>query len=55
MKYGAIATEEELFENLATHCIPEDVFEMDVEHYASFLEKRRVMMAAKMRKYYEGL
>lgn len=55
MKYGAIATEEELFENLATHCIPEEVFEMDVEHYACFLEKRRVMMAAKMRKYYEGL
>ena len=52
---GSIIDEKVLRENLATHCIPEDVFEMDYTRYDEFLEKRRVLMAAKIRKYYESL
>ena len=52
---GSIIGEKVLRENLATNCIPEDVFEMDYTRYDEFLEKRRVLMAAKIRKYYESL
>ena len=52
---GSIIDEKVLRENLATNCIPEDVFEMDYTRYDEFLEKRRVLMAAKIRKYYESL
>lgn len=54
-KCGSIMNEEDLRANLAINCIPEDVFDMDCTHYAEFLEKRRALMAAKIRKYYEGL
>ena len=42
-------------ENLRINCIPEDVFEMDYTRFEEFLEKRRVMMAKKIRTYYEAL
>ena len=45
----------QLLENLATNCVPEDVFDMDHTRYPEFLEKRRIMMAKKIRKYYESL
>ena len=54
-KCGSIMNEEDLRTNLAINCIPEDVFDMDYTRYAEFLEKRRALMAAKIRKYYEGL
>ena len=54
-KCGSIMNEEDLRANLAINCIPEDVFDMDHTRYAEFLEKRRALMAAKIRKYYEGL
>lgn len=41
--------------NLAINCIPEDIFEMDYTRYDEFLTKRRVLMAQKIRKYYENL
>jgi hypothetical protein len=38
------------------NCVPEDVVTMSVEDYESrFLTKRRELMAAKIRKYYEAL
>ena len=52
---GSITDYDQLMENLKTNCVPEDVFEMDYTRYAEFLEKRRVMMAKKIRKYYEAL
>lgn len=52
---GSILDEETLRANLATNCIPEDVFEMDYTRYEEFLEKRRALMAQKIRKYYESL
>lgn len=52
---GDITDYEQLLENMAVNCVPEDVFYMDHTHYEEFLEKRRIMMAKKLRKYYEAL
>ena len=52
---GSITVYDQLMANLETNCVPADVFEMDHTRYAEFLEKRRVMMAKKIRKYYESL
>ena len=48
---------EELQTNLAQHCIPSDMKTADLtfENYPGFLEKRRKLMAAKIRAYYESL
>ena len=55
MKYGAIDTYEELMENLKTHCIPESIFEADINSYDGFLQERRKLMSQKMKKYYQSL
>ena len=52
---GSIIDEEQLYANLSANCIPEDVFNMGHEEYELFLEKRRLLMAKKIRKYYENL
>lgn len=52
---GSITNYDQLMENLRTNCVPDEVFEMDYTRYTEFLEKRRVMMAQKIRKYYESL
>ena len=52
---GSITDCEQLMKNLKTNCVPEEVFDMDHTRYAEFLEKRRVLMAKKIRKYYELL
>jgi hypothetical protein len=52
---GSIIDEEQLYANLSANCIPEDVFSMGHEKYELFLEKRRLLMAKKIRKYYENL
>lgn len=52
---GSITDANQLMENLRINCIPEEVFEMDHTRYAEFLEKRRIMMAKKIREYYEAL
>ena len=54
-KCGSIIDEQQLYENLATNCIPEDVFNMGHEDYSVFLEKRRLLTAQKIRKFYEKL
>ena len=54
-KCGSILDEEILRANLAANCIPEEIFEMDHTCFAEFLEKRRALMAQKIRKYYESL
>lgn len=53
--YGGIDTMKELKENLKTHCIPESIFEMNIDHYEGFLQERRKLMAAKIKEYYFGL
>ena len=52
---GSILNEKDLRANLAINCIPEEIFEMDYTRYDEFLEKRRSLMAQKIRKYYENL
>ncbi len=54
-RYGGIQSMEGLKENLKENCIPEDIFEMDYTDYDEFLKKRRVLMAQKIRAYYESL
>jgi len=52
---GSIIDEDMLHKNLAANCIPEEVFKMGYEDYEIFLEKRRLLMAQKIRRYYENL
>lgn len=52
---GSITDSAQLLANLKANCVPEDIFEMDASHYEQFLEKRRAMMAQKIRAYYEAL
>lgn len=52
---GSITDYDQLLANMETNCVPADVFDMDHTRYAEFLEKRRVMMAKKIRAYYEAL
>ncbi len=52
---GSIIDRTELESNLAENCIPQDVCQMTHDDYDSFLKQRRMMMAQKIRKYYESL
>jgi hypothetical protein len=55
LKYGGIASLDELNTNLASNCVPSSIFTMTVDHYDEFLKLRRQLMAEKMRDYYWGL
>ena len=52
---GTITNKDDLWEILATNCIPQEVVNMTYENYMDFLRKRRVLMAQKIRDYYEAL
>ncbi len=52
---GSIIDEIQLRKNLSDNCIPDCIFEMGHEDYVSFLEKRRSLMAKKIRVYYQSL
>lgn len=54
-KCGSILNREELMKNLEMNCIPKDVFEMDYTRYNEFLDERKLLMAQKIRKFYESL
>lgn len=53
--YGGITDIEQLKQNLEENCIPEDFVEMGIEDYPHFLERRRVLMSQKIRRFYETL
>ena len=53
--YGNINNSDELEDNLKSNCIPFEVIEMGHKDYLKFLEQRRILMAQKIRKYYEDL
>lgn len=53
--YGAITDINELKDNLRQNCVPVDFEKMTISDYSSFLEKRRVMMAQKIKEYYFSL
>jgi len=55
LKYGGINSEEELRKNLEMHCIPPEIINMDFSRYAEFLEKRRKLMAGKIKDYFFSL
>ncbi len=52
---GSITDYDQLIANLEVNCVPVEVFDMDHTRYSEFLQKRRVMMAKKIRAYYEAL
>lgn len=54
-KYGNIETMKDLEHNLAMHCIPEGFAEMTAVEYSTFLSKRRILMAQKIKTYFESL
>lgn len=53
--YGGIDSIEELKDNLVQNAIPVDVFDMDINNYQEFLNKRRILMANKIKEYYRSL
>jgi hypothetical protein len=55
LKYGAIDSIKELQANLEMNAIPFEVMNGNVPSYEDFLEKRRVLMAEKIRRYYASL
>ena len=54
-KYGLINNLKDLKDNLAENSIPEEIVDMTYEDYEEFLQKRRTLMANKIREYYEKL
>lgn len=52
---GTIDDENAFWENLALNCIPKEVLSMTAEDYPAFLQKRRALMAAKIKRYYYSL
>lgn len=53
---GTICDVAELAANLETNCIPQEIVSWSIDDYESnFLPARRVLMAAKIRKYYNAL
>lgn len=54
-RHGGITDADQLRFNLKEHCIPELMEEMGVKDYDGFLEKRRKLMALKIRDYYDTL
>ena len=55
IKCGSITETEMLKDNLRQNCIPLDIVNMTHENYSEFLEKRRKLMAEKIKEYYYGL
>ncbi|MEA2088729.1 MAG: hypothetical protein U9O55_02740 [Patescibacteria group bacterium] len=55
LKYGGIMNMNDLKTNLEKHCIPEEIFNMNIDDYFEFLEMRRKLMAKKIERYYKSL
>ena len=52
---GLINDIDKFYANLEANCVPVETIEMDFNSYDDFLDKRRKMMAAKIKKYYYSL
>ncbi len=52
---GLVNDINKFYENLETNCVPVEAINMDHTSFGEFLEKRRKMMAAKIKKYYYSL
>jgi len=55
LKYGAISNMNDLLDNMKQNCIPTSIFEMDIEQYNDFIAERRILIAKKIRAYYETI
>lgn len=53
--YGGINSIEKLEKNMDDNCIPKEIFNMDYSNYDEFLKKRRILMAKKIRDFYNSL
>lgn len=54
-KYGGITSEADLRENLRASCLPESLLDGDIPDYDTFLERRRKLMALKIKAWFEML
>lgn len=55
LKYGGITNKSILLQNFKENCVPEETKNMEFEKFEDFLEKRRVLMAKKIKEYYFSL
>lgn len=55
LKYGGITDMQDLMTNMAENCIPLSIFNMTHENYQEFIVERRMLIAKKIRKYYETI
>ena len=54
--FGGITSHEDLLQNLVENCIPANqALQGNLQDYDTFLQERRILMAAMMQKYYQGL
>lgn len=54
-KYGGITDIDEIRANMSMNCIPESLLDGDIPEYDEFLKQRRVLMAQKIKTYFESL
>lgn len=54
-QYGDITDMKDLINNLACNCIPDGIENMDYSKYDDFLKARRILMAQKIKNYYNKL
>jgi hypothetical protein len=54
-KTSGLKSEQELLVNLAAHCVPAEIMDMQIGCYQDFLELRRKLMAEKIKNYYFSL
>ena len=52
---GLVNDIDKFYANLVTNCVPTEALDMDYTSYDVFLDKRRKLMAAKIKKYYYSL
>ncbi len=53
--FGGITDLDMLYENLKMNCIPNEIFNMNIEHYNDFLNMRRKLITEKLKNYYFSL
>jgi hypothetical protein len=54
-KYGGITKKADLSANLRANCIPESMLNGEIPTYNDFLDKRRRLMALKIKSWFEAL
>lgn len=54
-KYTTLRTLDDLAANCRINCIPADFKDMSSDDYDRFLEERRILMARKIKEYFDSL